>query len=42
MNGMNFIAVGSRSRKGVVEYNRFFNDAKDDIGYGYFVEGKKK
>lgn len=28
-------------RKGMIEYDRFFKDSKDYIGYGYFV-GRKK
>lgn len=34
------LLVNKSLRKGMLEYNKFFKDAKDYIGYGYFV-GRK-
>jgi hypothetical protein len=35
------LLTNSGIRKGMVEYNKFFKEGKDYIGYGYFV-GRKK
>ncbi|MCJ7432199.1 MAG: class I SAM-dependent methyltransferase [Anaerolineales bacterium] len=31
------LLINKSLRKGMIEYNKFFKDAKDYIGYGYFV-----
>lgn len=37
---LRLLLINKNMRKGMLEYNKFFKDAKDYIGYGYFV-GRK-